>query len=160
MGSSSPTRGQARAPCIGSKESYPLDHQGSPLLPAFSSTPRHCRPERFWWEGCYQLSLFMPLCLPARLLRQCECICILTCTHSRHVSTCVPSNAFTNTYVNMHGTSGENSEEEASVGLEIMSCWFWNLICLFMCSSYCHIKARSRFDLNCLSGLTLFSDRH
>ena len=29
-GSSSPTRGQTRAPCIGSVESYPLDHQGSP----------------------------------------------------------------------------------------------------------------------------------
>ena len=28
-GSSSPTRGQTWAPCIGSTESYPLDHQGS-----------------------------------------------------------------------------------------------------------------------------------
>ena len=30
-GSSSPTRDQTQAPCIGSAESYPLDHQGSPL---------------------------------------------------------------------------------------------------------------------------------
>ena len=29
-GSRSPTRDQTRAPCIGSTESYPLDHQGSP----------------------------------------------------------------------------------------------------------------------------------
>ena len=29
-GSSYPTRDQTRAPCIGSTESYPLDHQGSP----------------------------------------------------------------------------------------------------------------------------------
>ena len=29
-GSSSPMRDQTRAPCIGSVESYPLDHQGSP----------------------------------------------------------------------------------------------------------------------------------
>ena len=31
VGSSSPTRDRTRAPCIGSTESYPLDHQGSPL---------------------------------------------------------------------------------------------------------------------------------
>ena len=30
-GSSSPTRDPTRAPCIGSAESYPLDHQGSPF---------------------------------------------------------------------------------------------------------------------------------
>ena len=30
VGSSSPTRDQTLAPCIGSMESYPLDHQGSP----------------------------------------------------------------------------------------------------------------------------------
>ena len=30
VGSSSPTRGGTRPPCIGSVESYPLDHQGSP----------------------------------------------------------------------------------------------------------------------------------
>ena len=30
-GSSSPTRDRTRVPCIGSVESYPLDHQGSPL---------------------------------------------------------------------------------------------------------------------------------
>ena len=29
--SSSPTRDRTQAPCIGSTESYPLDHQGSPL---------------------------------------------------------------------------------------------------------------------------------
>ena len=29
-GSSSPTRDRTRAPCIGSTEAYPLDHQGSP----------------------------------------------------------------------------------------------------------------------------------
>ena len=29
-GSSSPTRNRTRASCIGSTESYPLDHQGSP----------------------------------------------------------------------------------------------------------------------------------
>ena len=29
VGSSFPTRDQTRAPCIGSMESYPLDHQGS-----------------------------------------------------------------------------------------------------------------------------------
>ena len=31
VGSSSPTRDQTQAPCIASLESYPLDHQGSPL---------------------------------------------------------------------------------------------------------------------------------
>ena len=31
-GYSSPTRDQTRAPCIGSTESYPLDHQGSPYV--------------------------------------------------------------------------------------------------------------------------------
>ena len=31
-GSSSPTRDQTRAPCIGSVESYPLDYQGSPFI--------------------------------------------------------------------------------------------------------------------------------
>ena len=31
-GSSSPTRDRTQAPCIGSAVSYPLDHQGSPLL--------------------------------------------------------------------------------------------------------------------------------
>ena len=31
-GSSSPTRYWTRAPCIGSAESYPLDHQGSPCI--------------------------------------------------------------------------------------------------------------------------------
>ena len=30
VGSSSLTRDRTRAPCIGSTESYPLDHQGSP----------------------------------------------------------------------------------------------------------------------------------
>ena len=30
VGSSSPTRDRTRAPCIGSVESYPLAHQGSP----------------------------------------------------------------------------------------------------------------------------------
>ena len=30
--SSSLTRDRSRAPCIGSAESYPLDHQGSPFL--------------------------------------------------------------------------------------------------------------------------------
>ena len=30
VGSSSPTRDATQAPCIGSVESYPLDHQGSP----------------------------------------------------------------------------------------------------------------------------------
>ena len=30
---SSPTRGQTHAPCTGSMESQPLDHQGSPLKP-------------------------------------------------------------------------------------------------------------------------------
>ena len=34
-GSSSLTRDQTRAPCIGSTESYPLDQQGSPLKFAF-----------------------------------------------------------------------------------------------------------------------------
>ena len=34
-GSSSPTRNQTRAPCIGSAESYPLGHQGSPSLSIF-----------------------------------------------------------------------------------------------------------------------------
>ena len=32
VGSSTPTRNATRAPCIGSVESYPLDHQGSPLI--------------------------------------------------------------------------------------------------------------------------------
>ena len=32
MGSSSLTRDQTRAPCLGSSESYPLRHQGSPNL--------------------------------------------------------------------------------------------------------------------------------
>ena len=32
VGSSSPTRDQTQAPCIGSTESYPLDHQGSPYI--------------------------------------------------------------------------------------------------------------------------------
>ena len=31
VGSSSPTRDRTRAPCTGRAESYPLDHQGSPL---------------------------------------------------------------------------------------------------------------------------------
>ena len=31
-GSSSPTRGRTRAPCIGNVEYHPLDHQGSPPL--------------------------------------------------------------------------------------------------------------------------------
>ena len=31
VGSSSPTRDRTQAPCIGSVESYPQDHQGSPL---------------------------------------------------------------------------------------------------------------------------------
>ena len=31
VGSSSPTRDQTWAPCIGSAESYPLDHKGSPI---------------------------------------------------------------------------------------------------------------------------------
>ena len=34
-GSSSPTRDPAWTPCIGSAESYPLDHQGSPLKGLF-----------------------------------------------------------------------------------------------------------------------------
>ena len=32
VGFSFPTRGRTRAPCIGSAESYPLDHQGSPWI--------------------------------------------------------------------------------------------------------------------------------
>ena len=35
VGSSSPTRDRTWAPCIGSMESYPLDHQGSPYHPLF-----------------------------------------------------------------------------------------------------------------------------
>ena len=36
VGSSSTTRDRTRAPCVGSAESYPLDHQGRPLLPCFT----------------------------------------------------------------------------------------------------------------------------
>ena len=35
VGSSSPTRNRTGAPCVGSVESYPLDHQGSPCPGAF-----------------------------------------------------------------------------------------------------------------------------
>ena len=35
VGSSSPTRDRTWAPCIGSAESYPLDHQGSPCFLCF-----------------------------------------------------------------------------------------------------------------------------
>ena len=35
VGSSSLTRDPTRAPCIGSAESYPLHHQGSPWKPSF-----------------------------------------------------------------------------------------------------------------------------
>ena len=38
-GSSSLTRDQTQAPCIGSGESYPLDHQGSPQLGGFLIRP-------------------------------------------------------------------------------------------------------------------------
>ena len=34
-GSSSLTRNRTQAPCIGSMESYPLDHQGSPEINYF-----------------------------------------------------------------------------------------------------------------------------
>ena len=37
MGSSSPTRDRTQASCIGSTESYPLRHQGSPALPFYIS---------------------------------------------------------------------------------------------------------------------------
>ena len=50
VGSSSPTRDQTWAPCIGNIESYPLDHKGSPrmtflnymLLLSFFSLPLSC----------------------------------------------------------------------------------------------------------------------
>ena len=47
-GSSSPTRDRTRAPCIGSMESYPLDHQGSPSIILifnylFSTSLQGCR---------------------------------------------------------------------------------------------------------------------
>ena len=35
VGSSSLTSNRTQAPCIGSAESYPLRHQGSPLIPYF-----------------------------------------------------------------------------------------------------------------------------
>ena len=38
MGSSSPTRKRTWAPCIGSAESYPLDHQGSPWAHFFKGS--------------------------------------------------------------------------------------------------------------------------
>ena len=36
VGSSSPTRDQTQAPCIGSAESYPLDHQGIPSFTLYT----------------------------------------------------------------------------------------------------------------------------
>ena len=43
VGSSSLTRDQTQAPCIGSAESYPLDHQGSPKTDAFETTTNYTR---------------------------------------------------------------------------------------------------------------------
>ena len=40
-GSSSPTRYRTRVPCIGSTESCPLDHQGSPQLRTFKDVNVH-----------------------------------------------------------------------------------------------------------------------
>ena len=45
MGSSSLTRGQAQAPCIGSLESQPLDHEGSPWgVPSNNYVLTHSMP--------------------------------------------------------------------------------------------------------------------
>ena len=40
-GSSSLIRDQTQAPCIGSVNSYPLDHQGSPKLPSSYKDTSH-----------------------------------------------------------------------------------------------------------------------
>ena len=45
MGSSSLTRERTRAPCIGSMEPYPLDHQGSPFLALFEWRTSFCHLE-------------------------------------------------------------------------------------------------------------------
>ena len=47
-GSSSPTRDQTRAPCIGSTEFYPLDHQGVPLV--YLDTRLVVEQGCFWWS--------------------------------------------------------------------------------------------------------------
>ena len=58
-GSSSPTRDWTRAPCIGSAESYPLDHQGRP--PSWSLFKRQivlcqCLPSPFWGQYPFKVS--------------------------------------------------------------------------------------------------------
>ena len=49
MGSSSLTRDQSQAPCIGSMESYPLDHQGN-LSVEYTSSP-FLAPGCAWGSG-------------------------------------------------------------------------------------------------------------
>ena len=48
VGSSSPIRDQTRVPCIGSTESYPLDHQGSPYSGDVNFDP--------WLKQCLPMS--------------------------------------------------------------------------------------------------------
>ena len=56
-GSSSPTRDRTQAPCIGSMESYPLDHQGSPPHPCF----RHRSCMMLCWTP--QAKFHLKICL-------------------------------------------------------------------------------------------------
>ena len=117
-------------------------------LPTFGSAPCHCRLEHFQWEGCSQLPLLIPLCLPTRLPCQCGAF-ILSPAHAHSMCAHVPSSAFTNTHISIHETSSEILQKKASVGKKILSCWplnswFLNFICL-LCSSYCHINSKKPF---------------
>ena len=48
VGSRSPTRDRTRAPCIGSVESQPLGHQGSPSEAVLVALPSHTP---LWFEA-------------------------------------------------------------------------------------------------------------
>ena len=88
VGSSSLTRDQTRAPCTGSLESQPLDHQGSPcahllnildtdfsqslsILTCVCLQPKHNQEQStFAWHPRY---LLVPFCLPLlRFVQECS----------------------------------------------------------------------------------------
>ena len=69
VGSSSLTRDRTWAPCIGSVESYPLDHQGSPCCSFLSKMLTLC----LWYNLFPQLSFYFLVVLLC--IKIYECIC-------------------------------------------------------------------------------------
>ena len=93
VGFSSPTRDQTQAPCIGSSESYPLDHQGSPLICMISDKSALI----LIFVPLYIMYLFLSDCLKVFSMTfdflsefecdvsrggVCVCVCVCVLTHT------------------------------------------------------------------------------